>query len=445
MDRGKTFFIETYGCEMNKSDSVDIALSLEEHGFIEAPSAEGADIIVINTCSVRRHAEQRIYSRLGYYRSLKNRANGRLTIVLAGCMAQLLGQEATALFPEIDIVAGTSHGLRIPLLLEERERSSKPLMCTDVKGYKFSSFGERRAEGHHAWITIIKGCSNFCSYCIVPYVRGHEQSRGSDDIVREVEALVARGVTEVTLLGQNVNAYGKDSGDIAFIDLLERIDRVDGLRWIRFLTSHPKDFSESAIRRIAELEKVCRHFHLPLQSGSDRVLELMNRGYTVRHYMDIVEALHQWVSQFSITTDIIVGFPTETEEDFRQTLSLYEEVGFDEAFTYKYSERPHISAERLAGKVDQSTAQQRLERLIALVSRISLERNRREVGSEVEALVVRRSRKNSLEYLARSEQGKMVVVRTGKKPGNFLRVRINGISGRTLRGVEQLEECGVHG
>jgi tRNA-2-methylthio-N6-dimethylallyladenosine synthase len=445
MDQGKTFFIETYGCEMNKSDSVDIALSLEDHGYIECNSASDADVVVINTCFVRKHAEQRIYGRLGYYRGLKNRTEKSPVIVLTGCMAQLLGEEVRALFPEIDIVCGTSHGLHIHYYLQERDRTGEPIVLTDQNGYEFSSFGGRRAQRHHAWVTIIKGCSNFCSYCIVPYVRGPELSKHSETVLQEVEALVAQGVTEVTLLGQNVNAYGKDSGDMSFMDLLERLDRVEGLRWIRFLTSHPKDFNGSVIRRIAGCEKVCRHFHLPLQSGSDRILEIMNRGYTVRHYMDIVEALHRWVSDFTITTDIIVGFPSETESDFQQTLSIYKEVGFDEAFTYRYSSRPYISAERLPGKVDQATAQWRLEQIISLVTKISLERNRREVGREVQALVEGRSRKNPTECLAKTEQGRMVVMRTAKKPGHYVRVRINGLSGRTLRGEEVPEECIVHG
>ena len=441
----KSFFIETYGCEMNKSDSLDIALALEEQGYVRAGRGSEADIVVINTCSVRKHAEQRVFGRLGYYRSLRNRMGGSPVIVFTGCMAQLFGEDVKKRFPEIDIIAGTSHGLHIPHYLSEYDKNQKPLVCTDQEGYGFSSYGGKRALSHHAWVTIVKGCSNFCSYCIVPYVRGPELSKRSEDVVREVCELVDHGVTEITLLGQNVNAYGKDSGDISFAGLLEKLDRIEGLRWIRFLTSHPKDFDESAIKRIAGSPKVCRHFHLPLQSGSDRMLDVMNRGYTVRHYIGIVEALYRYLSDFSLTTDIIVGFPSETEEDFQKTLQVYAEVAFDDAYTYRYSQRPYIVAERLSGRVDDRTAQTRLERLISLVKRISLERKRKEVGREVEVLIERKSRKNPNEYLAKTEQGKMVVVRTEEKPGRFVRIRIEGLSGGTLRGEEIPQRCSVHG
>ncbi len=436
MGRGKRFFVETYGCEMNKADSLDIAVSLEQQGYSRSPDEREADVVIINTCSVRDHAEQRVFGRLGYYRSLKQSGERELVIVLAGCMAQRLGEAVRRRFPEIAVVAGTSHGLRIPRYLFEYEKTKKPVVATDLNGYTFSPPGEHRPEGHHAWVTIIKGCSNYCSYCIVPYVRGPELSKQSGEVIAEVEALVGRGVAEITLLGQNVNAYGKDSGDISFADLLERLDGIPGLKWIRFLTSHPKDFNDDVIERIAGVGKVCRHFHLPLQSGSDRVLSLMKRGYTIQHYMSIVEALNRFIGDFTITTDIIVGFPTETDEDFMKTLSVYNKVGFDDAFTYRYSNRPHIAARRLKGTVEPSVAQERLERLIAVVRRTADEKNSSLVGEECEALVVKKSRKNLSEYLAKTEHGKMVVVRTTRGPGTFIRVRIDGMSGKTLRGSE---------
>jgi tRNA-2-methylthio-N6-dimethylallyladenosine synthase len=446
MGKGKRFFVETYGCEMNKSDSLDIVVSLEQEGYSRISDAREADVVVINTCSVRSHAEQRVFGRLGYYRGLKRSGEKKLVIVLAGCMAQRLGKEVQRRFPEIAVVAGTSHNLRIPRYLSEYEKTKKPVVITDLGGYEFSRPGERRAEGHHAWVTIIKGCSNYCSYCIVPYVRGPEFSKPSGDVTAEVEALVDRGVTEITLLGQNVNAYGKDSGDMSFVDLLERLDRIPGLRWIRFLTSHPKDFDGDVIERIADFGKVCRHFHLPLQSGSDRILSLMNRGYSVRHYMNIVEALHRFIGDFAITTDIIAGFPTETDEDFTKTLSVYKEVGFDDAFTYRYSKRPRIAARRLNGSVEPSVAQERLERLIEVVRRTADEKNSSLLGEEREVLVMKKSRKDPSEYLAKTEHGKMVAVRPTlcrptkcrpmHGPGSFIHVRIDGISGKTLRGSE---------
>ena len=333
MVSGRTFFIETYGCEMNKSDSIDIVLSLEASGFKQVKNEKEAHIIILNTCCVRRHAEERVFGRLGYYRSLKENGQEDMIIVLAGCMAQLLGKKVTRLFPEVKVVTGTSHTLKIPRYVMEYETTRQKQVFVDRDRYEFSSYGVKRAEKHSAWVNIIKGCSNFCSYCIVPFVRGPELSKPSDVIVREAKELADKGVVEITLLGQNVNAYGRDTGDISFARLLEKLNKIDGLRWIRFLTSHPKDFDEDIIKSIASCEKVCPWIHLPIQSGSDRILNLMNRRYTLKHYMDVVGLLYKYIGDFSITTDIIVGFPTETEVDFKKTLDAIRAIEFDDAFT----------------------------------------------------------------------------------------------------------------
>jgi tRNA-2-methylthio-N6-dimethylallyladenosine synthase len=289
----KRFYIETYGCEMNKSDSIDIALSLRAHGYEKANDAHEADIVVMNTCSVRENAEERIYGRLGFYRSLSARRRGELLVVFAGCMAQELGDRVRDLFPEIKVIAGTYNFLNIPGAVQEYEQSKKPIVMIDKTHYNFSPFKDTRAEECSAWVNIIKGCSNFCSYCIVPYLRGSEESKASDAVIDEISQLAAHGVVEITLLGQNVNAYGRDSGEISFIELLEKINAIENIRWIRFLTSHPKDFSALTVQRIAKLDKLCRHFHLPLQSGSDRILRLMNRRYTVHKSQDPVRSALQ--------------------------------------------------------------------------------------------------------------------------------------------------------
>jgi tRNA-2-methylthio-N6-dimethylallyladenosine synthase len=436
----RRYYIETYGCEMNKSDSVDISLAFEECGYERARSEEDADVIVLNTCAVRENAEERVIGRLGHYRSLRRRGREGTVIVLAGCMAQERGEELSRTFPEIGVVSGTSHVLDIPRYVEAARPAGGPFVAIDGESYRFSSYRERRAEGHKAWVNIIKGCSNYCSYCIVPYLRGPEISKPSGEVLAEVEALAGRGVVEITLLGQNVNAYGRDSGDIGFIELLERIDgdsrRNAGVRWIRFLTSHPKDFTREMIGRIARLDRVCKHFHLPVQSGSDRVLSIMNRGYSVGHYRGLVDEIRSALPSASITTDLIVGFPQETDEDYRRTLDLVRTVKFDDAFTYQYSERAFTSASTLSGKIDSGVSGKRLEELIALQRSISREKSREEIGARRSVLVERPSKKDGSEYLCKTEGGRRVIVRTGETAGRFIDVEIVGISGNTLRGVE---------
>lgn len=421
---------------MNKSDSIDVALSLEEHGYKRSSSVEEADLIILNTCSVREHAVERIIGRLGYCRSLTAKADGEIMIVLAGCMAQEQGRRIMELFPEIKVVAGTYHFLDIPHLVEKYEKSGIPVVADDMEGYCFSTYRGLRAEGHRAWVNIITGCSNYCSYCIVPYLRGKEISKSSSEVLREISDLVQRGVVEVTLLGHNVNAYGRDSGDISFVELLERINGIEGLRWIRFLTSHPRDFNPELVKRISRLTMVCRHFHLPLQSGSDRILSLMNRGYTMYHYRSVVDAIREYMPEAAVTTDIIVGFPSESEEEFRQTLKAVESIEFDDAFTYRYSKRPFTHAASLGKQVPPEVAGRRLAELISLQRNISLKKNLEEVGKQVTLLVERMSKKNSSEFLCRSEKNKVVVVPTKKPVGSFIEARIVEISGNTLRGLD---------
>ncbi|MFW6181241.1 MAG: tRNA (N6-isopentenyl adenosine(37)-C2)-methylthiotransferase MiaB [Spirochaetota bacterium] len=427
------FFIETYGCEMNKSDSLDMALALEEAGFSRAPGAGQADVVVLNTCSVRQHAVDRIAGRLGYYRSLKARRD--LVLVLAGCMAQEQGEEAAARFPEIDVVAGTWHRLDLPLLLQRFFGTGERVRSTGMDRFSFSSYGGRRAEGHRAWVPIISGCSNFCAYCIVPHVRGPEVSRPSAEIRREAERLAEQGVREITLLGQNVNAYGRDSGDVRFAGLLELLHEVEGIQWIRFLTSHPADFDRDTLARLAGLPRVCRHLHLPLQSGSDRILRLMNRRHDMAHYRRVAGAVRELLPEASLTTDLLVGFPGETEEDFSLTLEAVRELRFDEAFTYQYSPRPFTAAGPVSGD-ERRAASHRLSRLIDLQRSVTAARTREEVGRTRTAVVERPSRRDPSAQLCRTEQNRMVVVPTGAPPGSFLQVLLTGVRGNTLLGEE---------
>ena len=267
-------------------------------------------------------------------------------------------------------------------------------------------------------------------------MRGPEKSKPHEEIVSEVKELVDRGVVEITLLGQNVNVYGKDNNDITFVELLEMLNEIEGLRWIRFLTSHPKDFDPGIIERISKIEKVCKHFHLPLQSGSNKILKLMNRRYSVERYYEIVDAIRAFNDDYSITTDIIVGFPGETEEDFSKTLEVVKRVKFDDAFMYRYSDRPYTKASKLENKVPFNVMKARLEELIEVQRKITYEKNRSEIGKTDDALVVRPSKKNEKEMLCRIQNGKMVVVPTKAKPGNFIRLKITAISGNTLKGEE---------
>jgi len=433
----RTYFIETYGCEMNKSDSLDIALAFEQRGYTRAHSEREADVVVLNTCAVRENAEQRIYGRLGYYRSLKRTSNRDFTIVFTGCMAQEKGRTIVQDFPEIDICAGTYHFVDIPEYVDEYESKNSRFTATDKTWYRFSGFTKKRAEGHRAWVNIIKGCSNNCSYCIVPSLRGPEKSKKHDEVLREVRDLAEQGVVEITLLGQNVNAYGKDSGDIGFMDLLEKIHAVENIQWIRFLTSHPKDFTAEMVRRLSELPKVCKHLHLPLQSGSDRILGLMNRKYTFAHYARLVDAVKKYQPDAAITTDIIVGFPSETEKDFARTLDACRRFQYDDAFMYRYSQRPFTKAANFQDKVPQNVAGRRLEELIELQRNISKNKNQKSIGKTQTVLVERKSKKNPAEMLCKSETGKMIVARTHAPVGFFVRVAITGISGNTLRGEEK--------
>ena len=431
-----TYYIETYGCEMNKSDSIDISLSFKARGFKEANFPEEADVIVLNTCSVRGNAEERIFGRLGYYRSLCDKREEGPLIVLAGCMAQEQSSQIMEQFPEIKVVAGTYHYMHIPEAVQEFSETGESVVMTDREHYVFSPFKGSRAEGHRAWVNIIMGCSNFCSYCIVPYLRGPEKSKPSSQVIDEVRRLAERGVKEITLLGQNVNAFGRDSGDISFPELLERINDVEGIQWIRFLTSHPRDFNLDIVKHIAGLDKVCSHVHLPLQSGSDRILTLMNRQYNLDHYRSVMQAIRSFFEDVSITTDLIVGYPTETEADFAKTLDVVREMRYDDAFTYRYSSRPFTKASEIEKSFDADIAAERLEKLIEVQRSISLQKNEEEIGKRVKALVERVSKKNAAEMLCKTEKNKMAVVSTGAEPGTFIEIEIESVSGNTLRGRE---------
>lgn len=385
-----TYFIETYGCQMNEHDSEQMAALLEGMGMSAATSVDRADVVVINTCAIREKAEHKVYSALGRLRSLKAR-NPRAVAVVAGCVAQQESGRLLRKVPSLDVVLGTHAIARLPELIEAVRRDRDRIVSTDFANDVGSLHLPAPTKGKSricSYVTIMQGCSNFCSYCVVPFTRGPEQSRPAREVIDEVGGLVERGVKEVTLLGQNVNAYGKDSGEPrGFVRLLELLNEIPGLSRIRFTTSHPRDFDEGLAKAMADLPAVCEHIHLPLQSGSDWVLAAMNRGYTFRVYEEKIRLLREFASRAAVTADIIVGFPGETEAHFRETMAALELLRFDQIFSFKYSRRPKTVAAGLGDQIPDEVKAERLARVHALQEAITLEYHRAAEGTVEEVLV----------------------------------------------------------
>ena len=380
----------TVGCQMNAKDSEKLLGILESAGFVQTDSEEDADMVIYNTCTVRENANQKVYGRLGYLNSLK-RENPDMMIALCGCMMQepKVIETIRKSYSFVDIVFGTHNIFRLAELVYMRMTTGKHVIdiwdgTTDIVEHLPSD----RKYPFKSGVNIMFGCNNFCSYCIVPYVRGRERSREPEDILQEIRSLVADGVVEVMLLGQNVNSYGKTLKEpMSFAQLLEQVVQIEGLERIRFMTSHPKDLSDDLIAVMAKYPKICRHLHLPLQSGSTRILKEMNRHYTKEQYLDLVERIRAAVPDISLTTDIIVGFPGETEEDFEETLDVVRRVRYDSAFTFLYSPRTGTPAAAMENQIPKEIAQPRFDRLLALVQQIAGELCGKDCGSVQEALV----------------------------------------------------------
>jgi len=385
---GRKFFIRSFGCQMNGADSEVMERLLEREGYGKIDYPEGADVIILNTCSVRQHAEDRALSYLQAFKRVREE-NPSTIFVLAGCVAQRLKSKIFEKIPFVNIVLGTDNIMELPKLVKTAMKKPKErFLATEVRGDL-----PRLAKGFWSCsslaglVTIMRGCNNFCSYCIVPYVRGRERSRDVEDIVSEVEQKVGRGCKEITLLGQNVNSYEFNGSD--FADLLSEVEKVDGLERIRFMTSHPKDVPNKLINTMSDSGKICEHLHLPAQSGSNRILEGMNRGYTREQYLELINKIRREIPKISVTTDLMVGFPGETEEDFQDTLNLVKDVEFDGAFTFKYSPRPETSAAKQKDDVPLKTKKERLAKLNEICEKMALEKNRRLVGKVEEVLVER--------------------------------------------------------
>jgi tRNA-2-methylthio-N6-dimethylallyladenosine synthase len=384
----RTYEIRTYGCQMNVHDSERLAGLLEGAGYLQAPAGRTPDVVVFNTCAVRENADNRLYGNLGHLASVKARTPG-MQIAVGGCLAQKDRGEIVRRAPWVDVVFGTHNIGSLPTLLE-RARIHQQAQVEILESLEVfpSTLPTRRESPYAAWVAISVGCNNTCTFCIVPALRGREKDRRPEDIVAEIEMLVAEGALEVTLLGQNVNTYGSEVGDrLAFGRLLRTCGAIDGLERIRFTSPHPAAFTDDVIAAMAETPTVMPQLHMPLQSGSDRILRAMRRSYRQDRYLGIIERVRAAIPDAAVTTDIIVGFPGETDDDFEQTLSVVERSRFAGAFTFQYSKRPGTPAAEMDGQVAREVVQERYERLVALQERISWEENKKQVGRVVELLV----------------------------------------------------------
>jgi tRNA-2-methylthio-N6-dimethylallyladenosine synthase len=422
----KTYFITTYGCQMNEHDSERLAGMLEAEGYARASGPGDASVVLFNTCCIRENADNKLYGNLGHMKAIKD-VRPDMKLVVGGCLAQKDKSAIQKRAPWVDVVLGTHNLASLPRLLEESNSSPAFEILEQTEVFP-SALPSRRNSPWHAWVSISIGCNNSCTFCIVPAVRGREVSRRLGDIVSEVQQLVNDGVVEVTLLGQNVNSYGRDlDGTPMFAQLLRALDRVDGLERVRFTSPHPKDFRADTIAAMADCGVVCEHIHLPVQAGSDRVLKRMKRAYTRRKYLEKVAHVREAIPDVSISTDIIVGFPGETESEFAETLSLVAEARYDSAYTFQYSARPMTEAADMDGHLPKEIVQERFERLIRLQDDISLERNVRHVGTSQEVIVEGASKRDATRLTGRTRHNKLVHFPSdGAGDGSFRTVRITG-------------------
>jgi tRNA-2-methylthio-N6-dimethylallyladenosine synthase len=426
------FYIETYGCQMNVSDSELVASILTKAGFIQAEFIDDADVILFNTCSVRQHAEDRVIGRISNEQSRKLTKAG-LKIGVIGCMAQRLGEKLIEMKTGIDIVAGVDQYEHLPeLIMGEQFGSSVLTNLDDLEIYE--SIYPIRKQGLCGFVTIMRGCNNFCSYCIVPYVRGRERSRPIDDIIKEVDEAAQSGFRDITLLGQNVNSYNYKGTD--FSTLMAEISKLDSIWRLRFVTSHPKDLSDSLIQIMADTKKICNHIHLPMQSGDDDILLRMNRKYTSSHYLGLIHKLRDAIPGIGITTDVIAGFPGEREVQFMNTYRMMEEIGFDYAFTFKYSQREGTAAAKYEDHLPEKVRLERLQKLINLQHGITLTRFREQIGKIKDIYIENVSKKSEKDISGKTEDFKITVVRNGDKSmiGTIIPVEIEEATGGTLIG-----------
>jgi tRNA-2-methylthio-N6-dimethylallyladenosine synthase len=442
-------YVQTYGCQMNQLDSARIVQLMKSADYEQTDHVDDADLIILNTCSVRDKAEQKVYSALGRWRKLKEEKG--VILGVGGCVAQQEGEALLRRAPHLDLVFGTHNMHKLPQMVEEAREAARRSVETAFYRDPFyleDPLGLPETDGAKAYVTIMQGCNKVCSFCIVPRVRGREVSRASENIVRDVEELVRRGVKEVMLLGQNVNSYGRTvEGERSFPELLERLNDVPGIRRIRFTTSHPQDLSPELVEAFVRLENLCEHLHLPLQSGSDAVLERMRRGYRLDEYMGRINELRRRRPEVAISTDMIVGFPGETEAEFEETLSIVREIEYDDMFTFTYSPRPRtVAAKVYDDDVPDEVKGERCRRLQELQKSISLRKNRTLIGAEQEILVEGPSRLGRDQLMGRTRTNRIVnfMPNEGTVPAEMARVRVvdatpNSLVGEAIEAREVMQ------
>ena len=436
--KGKRYFLKTYGCQMNVHDSELIRNLVESIGFIESETMEGADLVILNTCAIRENAHDKMYGFLGRCKHEKTK-NRDLIICICGCMAQepSVCEEILEKYKYVDIVFGTHNIHELPNLLLNRMNKTD-IEVESIEGNVYENLDYKRDSSIEAWVNIMYGCDKFCTYCIVPYTRGKQRSRKSNRILQEIKELKDRGYKEITLLGQNVNAYGKDlEGELSFSELLLKVSDI-GIERIRFVTSHPWDFSDEMIKAIASRDNIMPYIHLPLQSGSSRILKLMGRRYTKEEYLALYDKIKTRIPDAAITTDIIVGFPGETEEDFQETLEVVKKCKYDSAFTFIFSPRVGTPAERLPDETTLKEKEDRLHRLNEVVNALSLEANEKYVGKTVKVLINGQSDKGENKVCGYTESMKLVnVVGAEDSIGKIIEVEITEAKSFSLNGVKK--------
>ncbi len=432
----KKYYITTYGCQMNIHESEKIAGILTSMDYVFAESEIDADVIVFNTCCIRENAEDRADGNIGALKKLKKQKQD-LIIAVGGCMTQQKGYAEQLLkkFPFIDIIFGTHNLEDFKVLLQKKLLSNKSIVeILDKEQEIKEGTPKTRTSFPNAWVNITYGCNNFCTYCIVPYVRGRERSRKLEDIVNECKELVSEGYKEITLLGQNVNSYGNDLGDVDFADLITEISKIDKKFRLRFMTNHPKDLSEKLVIALYKSDKVCKSIHLPIQAGSNRILKLMNRKYTRENYFEKIDILRKYIPDIAITSDIMVGFPTETEEDFLDTIDVVNRIGFSGAFTFVYSRRKGTPADKMDGQIDEAVSKERIMKLIDLQNSINRSQSEKYINKVVEVLCEGYDEKKNM-YLGRDTYGRMLYFEGNESDlGEFVLVKVLTAGGISLMG-----------
>jgi tRNA-2-methylthio-N6-dimethylallyladenosine synthase len=436
----KKVYLETYGCQMNVADSEIVLGLLNEQGYTLTEEITDADLVLVNTCGVRDHAEQRIYGRLGEFKSIKHK-KPEIIVGVLGCMAErlrekLTSEKAKGVGQQVDIIVGPDEYRKLPELVTKAWHGERGMAVQLSRVETYDDVAPLRTNGISAWISVMRGCDKFCSFCVVPFTRGRERSRPLASIVQEVETLSSRGFKEVTLLGQNVNSYSDDNYD--FSDLLRSIASVDMTMRIRFVTSHPQDMSDKLIETIAANKNICKYIHLPIQSGSDRILELMNRNYDSKHYLNLISKIRSVMPEVGLSTDIIAGFPTETEDDHKHTLEIMDKVQFDGSFMFKYSPRENTPSYKMKDDVPEEIKTLRINEIVQLQNKTSLVNNSKHIGQTLVVMAEGESKKSTSSWHGRTDGNKRVIFpKDNLVPGEYIHVKIDRANSATLFGTIQ--------